>query len=176
MTLKTLELWGLAPSFSNFSDFEFLTGQHFSDFGLRIMVRIRSNPTRRHRKSNSWPPRLERPRRRRRFFWICMPKSRFLNDFVGTNSLGLGELSTLVTLELLSYLPNRFDFRDFRAFEFPSPNFKATAGPCCCYCYCSAGLLLLLFSTRPATPNAMYAAATLPKSARSAIFAGFSRF
>ena len=25
MTLKTLELWGLAPSFSNFSDFEFLT-------------------------------------------------------------------------------------------------------------------------------------------------------
>ena len=131
MTLKTLELLGLAQSLSNFSDFEFLTGQHFSDFGSRIMVRIRSNPTRRHRKSNSWPPRLERPRRRRRFFWIFMPKSRFPIDFVGTKSLGLGELSTLETLELLSYLPNRFDFRDFRAFEFLSPNFRATPRPWC---------------------------------------------
>ena len=74
MTLKTLELWGLAPSFSNFSDFEFLTGQHFSDFGSRIILRIRSNPTSRRRKSNSWPPRLERPRRRRRFFWFCNAK------------------------------------------------------------------------------------------------------
>ena len=51
MTLKTLELWGLAPSLSNFSDFEFLTGQHFSDFGSRIMLRIRSNPTSRRRKA-----------------------------------------------------------------------------------------------------------------------------
>ena len=38
MTLKTLELLGLAQSFSNFSDFEFPTGQHFSDFGSRIML------------------------------------------------------------------------------------------------------------------------------------------
>ena len=38
MTLKTLELLGLAQSLSNFSDFEFLTGQHFSDFGSRIML------------------------------------------------------------------------------------------------------------------------------------------
>ena len=53
MTLKTLELLGLAQSFSNFSDFEFLADQHFSDFESRIMVRIRSNPTSQPQKSNS---------------------------------------------------------------------------------------------------------------------------
>ena len=34
--IRTLELLGLVQSFSDFSDFEFLTGQHFSDFGSRI--------------------------------------------------------------------------------------------------------------------------------------------
>ena len=53
MTLKTLELLGLAQSFSNFSDFEFLADQHFSDLESRIMVRIRSNPTSHGKKSNT---------------------------------------------------------------------------------------------------------------------------
>ena len=41
MTLKTLELLGLAQSFSNFSDFELPTGQHFSAFGSRIVLQTR---------------------------------------------------------------------------------------------------------------------------------------
>ena len=39
-------------------------------------------------------------------------------------------LPTLETLKLLSYLCSRCHFRDFRAFEFPSLDFRATPRPC----------------------------------------------
>ena len=78
MTLKTLELFGLAQSFSNFSDFEFLTGQHFSDFGSRIMLRNRSNPTSRHRKSKAGLRGLSGPAGGADFFGFASQNRDFL--------------------------------------------------------------------------------------------------